>query len=429
MSYGSRFLRLLSAGLAIALLAALPVGGRIAAAAKSPSFTLTIGGLEPITGELSSLSQPLRTGAQVAIAQINKALKANGSPIRVQLKVADSQGDPTAAVSAARQLLSEGSTCINGPATTAESIPVVKTVLFPQRVPMINPDATSVTFTQLGKQYHYVYRIAPPDSIQGKVLALLARQYLGGAKGKLVAFAGRNDPYGSGLASSFSYNWKKLGGGVEGPFLADQAQASYDSEASQIVHGNPAGIAVGDYPDTFGKLAAALLRTGKFNASHLFFSDTLALNSIPSTIPAAALNGAYGTTPDAPQKSKILKTFNRLYKATKGAVAGAYTGNGFDAVMVCAFAALEAHSPKGRDINAHIRSVATPGGLNFSLLSLNAGVKAALAGKKIHYNGVTGPLNLDKNGDPTGGTYDVVTYVNGTGKLLRQQFVSKFSKK
>lgn len=420
--------RIFGVGVALALIVAgfpLSHGNVDARTTRAPSFTLVIGGLEPVTGELSSLAQPLQTGAQVAITQINKALKADGSSVRVQFKIADSQGDATAAVSGARQLLSQGATCINGPATTFESIPVVKTVLFPQKVPMINPDATSVTFTQLGKQYHYVYRISPPDNIQGKVLALLAKTYLKGAKGKKVAFAGRNDPYGTGLADFFGRNWKKMGGKVQGPYLTDQSQASYDSEAAQIVSGNPAGLAVGDYPDTFGKLADALLRTGKFSAKKLFFSDTLALDSIPSTIPAAALNGAHGTTPDSPSKTNIAKRFNKLYRAAKGAVAGAYTGNGFDAVMLCAFAALEARSNSGSAINKYIRSVATPGGLKFSLLNLKAGVKAALARQKIHYIGVTGPLNLDKNGDPTGGTYDTVTYVNGKMKILKQQFVSK----
>jgi ABC-type branched-subunit amino acid transport system substrate-binding protein len=428
MTSRSIVLRLCGIGIALALiLTGFPLANQNtdARTAAAPSFTLTIGGLEPVTGELSSLSQPLQTGAQVAVSQINKALKASGSSIRVKFTVADSQGDATAAVSGARQLLSQGATCINGPATTFESIPVVKTVLVPQKVPMINPDATSVTFTELGKQYHSVYRIAPPDNIQGKVLALLAKKYLKGAKGKKVAFAGRNDPYGTGLSDFFSRNWKKQGGTVEGPYLSDQSQASYDSVAAQIVNGNPAGLAVGDYPDTFGKLAAALLRTGKFSAKQLFFSDTLALDSIPSTIPAAALNGAHGTTPDSPSKTKIAKQFNKLYKSAKGAVAGAYTGNGFDAVMLCAFAALEAHSNSGAAINKYIRPVATAGGLKFSLLNLKAGVQAALAGKKVHYIGVTGPLNLDKNGDPTGGTYDTVTYVNGSMKILSQQFVSK----
>lgn len=428
MSQSHRMFRILGPFMAGSLIAiSFPLAGQGVAAqnAAKSSFTLTIGGLEPVTGDLSTLSQPLQTGAQVAISQINKALKASKSSTRVKFKVADSQGDATAAVSGARQLLSEGATCINGPATTFESIPVVKTVLYPQHVPMINPDATSVTFTQLGKQYHYVYRIAPPDTIQGKVLAVLAKKYLKGAKGKTVAFAGRNDPYGTGLADFFTKSWKKMGGKVQGPYLADPSQASYDSEAAQIVQGNPAGLAVGDYPDTFGKLATALLRTGKYSAKKLFFSDTLALNSVPNTIPTEALNGSHGTTPDSPAKSKITKRFNTLYRSTKGAVAGAYTGNGFDAVMVCAFAALEAHSNSGPAINKQIRRVATAGGLKVSILNLAEGVKAALAGKKIHYIGVTGPLNLDKNGDPTGGTYDIVTFVNGKMKILSQQYVKK----
>ena len=75
------------------ILAGFPLthGNADARATSAPSFTLTIGGLEPVTGELSSLSQPLQTGAQVAVSQINKALKANGSSIKVEFETLNAQ--------------------------------------------------------------------------------------------------------------------------------------------------------------------------------------------------------------------------------------------------------------------------------------------------------------------------------------------------
>src|SRR5436305_15185547 len=121
MPNSSHILRTLGLIVAASLIvASFPLAGHSVSAqgAKRTTFTLVIGGLEPVTGDLSTLAQPLQTGAQVAIKQINKALKADKSSVRVQFKIADSQGDATAAVSGARQLLSEGATCINGPATT-----------------------------------------------------------------------------------------------------------------------------------------------------------------------------------------------------------------------------------------------------------------------------------------------------------------------
>jgi branched-chain amino acid transport system substrate-binding protein len=47
----------------------------------------------------------------------------------------------------------------------------------------------------------------------------------------------------------------------------DPTQATFDSEAQQIVDNNPDAYVVIDYPDTFAKLGAALVRTGRFDAS------------------------------------------------------------------------------------------------------------------------------------------------------------------
>src|SRR5438477_610187 len=89
---------------------------------------------------------------------------------------------------------------------------------------------------------------------------------LGAPADKAVALGYLNLPYGVGIYQVFSKGWEGLGGTVVAVGYAED-QASYDSEAQKLVGANPAAFVFADYPDTFGKVGAALLRTGKYSAS------------------------------------------------------------------------------------------------------------------------------------------------------------------
>ena len=47
---------------------------------------------------------------------------------------------------------------------------------------------------------------------------------------------------------------------------------------------------------------------------------------------------------------------------------------------------------------------------------------AAHAGQKVNYDGVSGPLDLASNGDPTGATYEIYSYANGKQHELKKVF-------
>ena len=61
---------------------------------------------------------------------------------------------------------------------------------------------------------------------------------LGGAQGKTINIGARNDPYGTGLADTFSKAWEEKGGRVGERVIYDPDQPSYNSEASR----SPAAI-------------------------------------------------------------------------------------------------------------------------------------------------------------------------------------------
>ena len=70
----------------------------------------------------------------------------------------------------------------------------------------------------------------------------------------------RNDAYGTGLADAFAAAWEEAGGTVGEEVIYDTKLPNYDTEAQQMVSGNPDGLIVIDFPETYNKVGPALVR-------------------------------------------------------------------------------------------------------------------------------------------------------------------------
>jgi ABC-type branched-subunit amino acid transport system substrate-binding protein len=383
------------------------------ASGRSTSITLTIGDIEAYTGDLGSLGAPADKAVKLGVAQLNDAAQKAGSGDSFSVVTADTQTDPQSAISAARQVVGKGATCLTGPLSTPESVAVLNAVTKVRHMVMF-PTATSTALRETNDD-HTIFRTAPPDSLQANALVTAVANSLGGAKGKTVALGYLNLPYGVGIYQVFSKGWKALGGKIAAVGY-DENQTSYDSEAQKLVAANPAAFVFADYPDTFGKVGAALLRTGKYDASKAFFSDTLALPSIPSTIPKAALNGSHVTAAGSPSGTPQAKAFNKLYKTSPGPKSGALLPNSFDSAILCGLAAVAAGSTDPAKIAAQVPKL-EGSGTQYTYLQLPQAMKAVAAGKKIHYVGVSGPIDFDARGDTTAALYDLSRWTNG--RLVR----------
>jgi ABC-type branched-subunit amino acid transport system substrate-binding protein len=401
------------------LLLVLAVGAAsgLGASGRSTNLKLTIGDLEAYTGDVGSLGAPADKAVKLGVAQLNASAKKAGIPASFSLVTADTQSDPQAAISAARQLVGKGATCFTGPLTTPVTVAVLNAVTRVRHIPMF-PTATSTALRQANDD-HTIFRTAPPDSLQAKALVTAVSNFLGGAKGKTVALGYINLPYGVGIYQVFSKAWKALGGKIYAVGY-NQSQASYDSEAQKLVAGNPAAFVFADYPDTFGAVAQALLRTGKYSGSKAFFSDTMALPAIPSTIPAEAFAGAYVTAAGSPTGTPQAKAFSRLFKASPGPKTGALLPNGFDSAILCGLAAVAAGSSDPAKIAAEIPKLAAPKGRPYTYLQLDKAMRAVQAGKTVHYIGVSGGIAFDKRGDTTSALYDLSRWTNGKLVLKKQ---------
>jgi ABC-type branched-subunit amino acid transport system substrate-binding protein len=394
-------------------------GGGAAQAPPEASFELAIGDLVPLTGDLSVFGPAGRKAADLAVEEIDAAVGEVGSNVQVSIEHADTETASQAAVQAARRLISNGASCLTGAWASSNTIPVGTSVASRQRVPQISPASTSAEISTLDDN-GFVFRTAPSDNLQGVALADTVEQELGGTD-FTISLAARNDAYGEGFINRFKEAWEERGGSTTGPVLFDPQQPSYNSEAGEIVSGQPDAYVIIDFPDTYARMGAALVRTGEFDASALFTADGLAADRVPKGVPDQALVGAKGTRPGTPETGEVVEQFDRLFEQAGGPERGTFDAQNFDAVMLCFLAATAAGSSDGADIQEALRDVSAPPGDKFTYLELADAIRALQDGQDIDFDGVTGPIDFDENGDPTTATYEVWTYgENGRLDVMRQ---------
>ena len=85
----------------------------------------------------------------------------------------------------------------------------------------------------------------------------------------------------------------------------------------------------------------------------------------------------------------------------------------FDAMILCALGSLDAHSTNGRSIAAALPKVNSGKGPQYTFLTLSKAMKKIKSRSAvINYQGVSGPIDWDANGDIKQSFINVYQYVN-----------------
>jgi ABC-type branched-subunit amino acid transport system substrate-binding protein len=308
---------------------------------------------------------------------------------------------------------SDGATCITGAWASADTIPTAQSVSIPDGILQISPASTSDEITGLDDN-GLINRTSPPDSFQGPTLAEAMSQALGGASGKTVNIGARNDSYGTGLAETFSTAWEGLGGAIGQSVIYDPEQPSYNSEAQQITSGNPAAIVLIDFPETFVKVGPALQRTGNFDPAIAWGTDGLASSDLAADVGPDLLEGMRGTAPGAPEKLEPAAAFGQLYEGSdpKDVERQTFDAQQFDATILCYLAAVAAGSTDGQDMADALIDITT-GGEQLSWQQLPDLINALQNGDDVDYEGASGSVEMNEDGDATAEVYDLYRFRGG----------------
>jgi branched-chain amino acid transport system substrate-binding protein len=421
----NRWAALAVLGAALAAATASAVGAAPAASHKAkpiPSFKLRIGTVLPFTGDLSAVGPSIDASARLATDVINAALKKDKLDKKISVKIVDSQDDQTstqpAIEAATKEVKVDKVNVIIGTMSSQSTIAMAQAVTIPNNVVVITPTSSAPQITTL-QDNNTVWRILPSDLFQGKAMAAAVADAFG--KTATINVGSRNDAFGTALEQVFAATWKANGGKIGTEVSWDPNQASFDSEAQKLTSGNPAGWVIIDFPETFAKVGPALIRTGKWTPAKTFMNDVMSIPASLTQVGAQATTGLRGVAPTS-QSASVKQTgaFAKLFKAKKpGKPVTGYEGTSFDSVMLAFLAALQGRSSSPNAIKANLRGISGPTGTPVSYLNLAQGIKLVLAGKRIAYQGVWGPIDYDQNGDVGSSLFKVWSYDGTTVNTVK----------
>ncbi|HEX5982593.1 MAG TPA: ABC transporter substrate-binding protein [Solirubrobacterales bacterium] len=372
---------------------------------------LVIGNLVPLTGDLSPYGAAGQKAGELALDEIDAAIKKAGAEQTVELVTEDGASDDQGGVQAARKLIADGATCISGDYPSTGTVAVARSVTVPGEVLLVSPASTADALSDLDDEGLFA-RTAPPDGLQGKALADRMEKELGSLQGKTINIGARNDLYGTGFADSLEAELEERGATVAEKVIYDPEQPSYNSEANTLTSGNPDNYVIIDFPETFAKLGPALARTENWEPTKTFITDGLSTSELTGLVGTDITEGMQGTAPGA-FAGEAPQAFEKAYEQAPGPPRNLFDANVFDNVILCYLGAVAAGSTEGPEIAEAIVDVTGPGGAKYTFEELPQAIEALEKGEDIDYEGASGPIDWEENGDLSRYIYDISEFKDG----------------
>lgn len=397
------------AGVSTLLLSACATGGTPPAETEEPAetgdalpveagerdLTLKVGTILPQSGTLAFLGPPEEAGVALAAQEINEA----DLGLTIEVVYRDS-GDTTTDIAtvSVTDLLSQDVSAIIGAASSGVSFTVIDQITA-AGVVHFSPANTSPDFTEYEDAGLY-FRTAPSDLLQGEVLGNQIAADGASTLGLLVL----NDPYGTGLAAATKESFEAAGGEVVAEELFNTGDSNFDAQLSAINAANPDAVAVITF-DEAKVVVPALVGSG-YPGSQLYFVDGN-LADYSADFAPGLIAGAKGTLPGPVLEDDFRE---RILAVDPNLADFSYGPESYDATMLIALAAYAANSTEGADIAEYLRQVSGGTGDGEKVTTFADATALLTEGQQIDWDGPSGPITLDENGDPTEATIGIYEY-------------------
>ena len=373
-----------------------------------------IGMILPTTGALASFGLTGKNSAQMAIKEINDAGGVNGKML--ELLVKDSQLDGPTGVQAAKDLSDAGAVVIVGAAASSVTLYTSQNQTIADGMPLISPSSTSPLITTLDDN-DTVWRTIASDAFQGVILAnLLLDDGINSVSGVY-----RDDAYGGGLWEAFKETYENFGGTILAEVsYPDSKEIDFGGEVTALYNnGTPDAVVIISFFTDGANITRDLVSAGHAD-TQLYgvdgnFGAAMLTNGAPQV-----LVGMKGTAPVPPASTANYQIFSNNFLTTFGFLPDVFGESSYDAVYLAAMAMEQAGSSTKASIIANLRSVSSAeSGASMAVNPNEFSLAKTLiaAGEDVDYNGASGAIDFDINGDVTSGTYVIWEVVDEAGTL------------
>lgn len=359
-----------------------PAGDGASSGAGASGEAVNIGCLAPLTGDLSTYGIAVANGVKMAVDEINAAGGIGGK--QINLITMDEKGDPTEAVNAYNSLVDQGMVALIGDVTSKPCLAVAE-IANEDNMPMLTATGTAADITKVGPN---VFRTCFMDPFQGQIMATFAADNL---KSKTVAVMyDTSSDYSKGLADSFKAQAEAKGMTVSAMEGYASSDIDYKTLLNKLIATSPDAIFV---PDYYGKVALILdqARSAGFTGPMLGADGwDGVLGSLAADKMSVANNGYFSNHYSATDTDKVVVDFLANYKTLFNMDANAFSALGYDSAYIMKAAIEKAGST---DAQAIIDALAA-----------------------TTYDGVTGHITFDENGDPIK-SVAITQFVDGKAEL------------
>ena len=331
----------------------------------------------PMTGEYAAFGEQMKSGAEQAVADLNKAGGVLGQ--QLVLDVGDDACDPKQAVSVANQLASKKVKLVAGHYCSGSSIPASK-VYSEEGVLEISPASTNPKYTDDGSWN--TFRVCGRDDEQGKVAGTYLAQHF---KAEKIAILNDNSAYGKGLADETAKALHAAGGKEVLATAYTPGEKDYSSLVSRLKEAGVSVIYVGGYHTEAGLIIRQAKEQGM--KATMVGGDALVTNEFWQI---AGQSGA-GTLMTFPPDPRLMQTAADVVKEfkAKNIDPEGYVLYTYAAVQVWADAVKKAGTTDPKKVAAALKATG-------------------------NWPTVLGPINFDKKGDTTGGGYVFYVWKDGS---------------
>jgi branched-chain amino acid transport system substrate-binding protein len=374
-------LRTASVGLAVAALFSSTV--------TWAQTVVRIGHVAPMTGGIAHLGKDNENGAKLAIADLNKAgLTIGGQKIKFELLSEDDAADPKQGTAAAQKLVDAKVAGVIGHLNSGTTIPA-STLYNRAGIPQISPSATNPRYTLQG--YKTAFRVVAND---GQLGGTLGRYAVNELKAKAIAIVDDRTAYGQGVADEFAKGVQAAGGKIVTRQYTTDKATDFSAILTTIRGRKPDVVFFGGMDAVGGPMLRQMKQLGI--EAKFMGGDGICTSELPklagdsvgsSKVFCAEAGGVVG------KFEKKMADFRTRFKSETGEEVKLYAPYVYDATMVMVEAMKKANSS---DPKAYLPELA-----------------------KIKYEGVTGPIAFDKNGDIVNGTLTLFTYKGPQRELVK----------
>ncbi len=292
--------------------------------------TVKIGGLAPLTGEVSQYGKAVDNAVQLAVKAINEKGGILGGK-KIDYICYDEKGDANEAINAYNKLAQTDKVVALVGDVTSKPCKAVAQKATADNMPMITPSGTAADITEVGEN---VFRACFIDPYQGQLMADYASKKLNAKTAAILYDNG--DTYSTGIADAFEAAAKELGITVTNKEGYQTGSTDFNSQLTKIKASNPDVLMVPVYYSDVALIAVQAKAQGI--TSTFLGADGWdgVLEKIDASNVDAVADSYFCSQYSATSTDEDLQAFLKLYKETYKMDANMFAVLGYDAMMIMA---------------------------------------------------------------------------------------------